>query len=57
MAYRIADRNAEMLYQTGDSSFKMRLDNGVEVDVDVMDITLVADVEVVEVVEYATKGA
>lgn len=48
MAYKIADRNAELLYQTGDREFRMRLDNGVEVNVDVDSITLVADVELLE---------
>lgn len=48
MAYKIADRNAELLYQTGDREFRMRLDNGVEVNVDVDSITLVADVDLIE---------
>lgn len=48
MAYRIADRNAELLYQTGDREFRMKLDNGVEVNVDVDAIELVADVDLVE---------
>lgn len=48
MAYKVANRNAELLYQTGDREFRMRLDNGVEINVDVDAITLVADVELIE---------
>lgn len=53
MAYRIANRFAELMYQTGDDTFKMKLDNGVEVVVKVDAIELVADVHLEEVVEYA----
>lgn len=48
MAYRIAGRAAELLWQTGDSTFHMRLDNGCEITVDVMEIELVPDVELIE---------
>lgn len=44
MGYRVEGRAAELLYQTGETEFKMRLDNGEELVVDVMAIEVVADV-------------
>lgn len=57
MAWKIADRSAEMLYQTGEFTFKMKLDNGVEVDVHVDEIEIVADIHLEEVIEYVERAA
>jgi hypothetical protein len=49
MPCMIGNRSAEMLYQTGAREFRVRLSNGVEINVDVDLIDLVADVDLIEV--------
>ena len=50
---KVADRIGEILFQTADIEvFRVRLDNGVEIDCNVMDFEFLPDFFPVEVIEY-----